>query len=105
MSLTPTQLSLRWLRDSGWTAEVVERWNPHARIRQDLFGFVDIIGVRRNETVAVQTTSATNVSARIRKIAESPYVAIVREAGWTIVVHGWAKRKGVWVLTRDEDIS
>ena len=103
--MTPTQLTLRHLREQGYTAEVVERWNPHARIRQDLFGIIDVIALRGNETLAVQTTSASNVAARIRKIADSPHVAAIREAGWTIRVHGWAKQSGRWVLHRDEDLS
>lgn len=105
MAISPTQLTLRQLRADGWTAEVVEHWNPHARVRNDLFGFVDVLALRANETLAVQTTSATNVAARIRKIAEHPNVAAVREAGWAIRVHGWAKKSGRWVLARDEDIS
>lgn len=106
MSLTPTQLTLRHLRDAGWpVVEVTEHWNPHARIRQDLFGFVDVVAIGPDGTLAVQTTSATNVSARIRKIAEHPNVGAVREAGWAIHVHGWAKRRGRWVLARDEDVS
>lgn len=106
MSLTPTKLTLRKLREDGWPlVEVVEHWNPHARVRQDLFGFVDVIAVRRDETLAVQTTTAGNVSARVRKIADHPNVGAVREAGWRIVVHGWAKQAGKWVLTREVDVS
>ena len=41
MSTSPTTLTLKHLREQGYTAEVVERWNPHARIRQDLFGIVE----------------------------------------------------------------
>lgn len=103
--LSPTQLSLKWLRDSGWTAEVVERWNPHARIRQDLFGFIDIIAIRRYETLAVQCTSVDGVSARLKKIRESPYLPLVRDACWSIVVHGWEKKNNRWVLARDEDLT
>jgi hypothetical protein len=36
--VTPTQRSLAYLRAEGWQVAIVERWNPHARIRQDLFG-------------------------------------------------------------------
>jgi hypothetical protein len=104
--VTPTQLTLRHLRANDWPlVEVVERWNPHARIRQDLFGFVDVIAVRRDETIAVQTTSAANVASRVRKIADHPNIGVVREAGWKIVVHGWAKKSGRWVLTREVDVS
>jgi hypothetical protein len=105
VTLSPTQLTLKHLRDQGYVAEVVEHWNPHARIRQDLFGFVDVLAVGKGETLAVQTTSAPNVSARMHKIADSPYIGAARDAGWTIRVHGWSKVKGRWVLKRDEDLS
>jgi carbonic anhydrase len=104
--LTPTELTLRHLKGEGYqTVEVVEHWNSHARIRQDLFGFVDVLAVGKGGTIAIQTTSAANVSARINKIAESPHVAAVRDAGWAIRVHGWKKVKGRWVLHRDVDVS
>lgn len=105
MTISPTTLTLKHLRDQGYTAEVVEHWNSHARIRQDLFGFVDVLAVKGDETLAVQTTSAANVSTRINKIAASPHVGAVRDAGWTIRVHGWAKVKNRWTLKRDEDVS
>ena len=105
--MSPTQLSLRWLRERGYTAEVVERYSAFDRKRHDLWGFADILAIRRNEVVAVQTTTAHNVNARIRKIADSPYVGVVREAGIGIHVHGWsqAKPRARWVLTRNEDLS
>lgn len=90
---SPTQLSLAALRAEGYTAQVVERWNPYARIRQDLFGFVDIVAIRDGETLGVQTTSASCMSARVRKIADAEHLAVVRAAGWRIEVHGWRKRK------------
>ena len=104
--MTPTQRSLAQLRADGWTAEVVEKWNPHARIRQDLFGFVDILAIRDGETLAVQTTSGDHVAERCRKIAEHPTVAAVREAGWAIHVHGWRKSAKTrrWEL-RTVDVS
>lgn len=106
MTTSPTTLTLRHLRADGWPlVQVVEHWNPHARVRNDLFGFVDVLAVGPHGTLAVQTTTATNVPARVRKIAEHEHVAAVREAGWAIHVHGWAKRNGRWVLARWEDVS
>jgi hypothetical protein len=106
VTISPTKLTLRHLREQGWPlVEVTEKWNPHAGIRQDLYGFVDVLAVGPEGTLAVQTTTAPNVSSRIRKIADSPHVGHVREAGWSIRVHGWAKKSGRWVLTRDEDLS
>ncbi len=75
---------------------VVEKWNPHARIRQDLFGFIDLVAVKRDETLAVQTTSLSNISQRVAKISESEAAPKVREAGWKIEVHGWRKLKTGW---------
>ena len=93
MTTSPTTLSLKALRDAGYVAAVVEHFNPHKRIRQDLFGFIDILAIRPGETLAVQTTSRSNMAARVRKIAEHDNVAAVREAGWRIEVHGWAQKK------------
>lgn len=64
-----------------------------------------MLALRGTETLAVQTTTAANVPARIRKIADSPLIGAVREAGWTVRVHGWAKKSNRWVLTRDENLS
>ena len=105
--MSPTQLSLRWLRERGYTAEVVERYSAFDRKRHDLWGFADILAIRRNEVMAVQTTTAHNVPARMKKIAEAPTVGAVREAGISIFVHGWsqARPRARWVLTRNEDLS
>ena len=106
MSTSPTKLTLAHLRDAGWPlVEVVERWNPHARIRQDLFGFIDVLAIGPDGTLAVQTTTTTNVSHRLAKIADHPNLPAAREAGWAIHIHGWAKRAGRWTLTREIDIS
>lgn len=101
---SPTSLTLRKLREDGYTAQVVEVWNPHARVRQDLFGFVDVLAVRGSETLAVQATSAPNVSTRVKKIGDSPLIGPVREAGWKIVVWGWAKKSNKWVLQREVEL-
>lgn len=97
MALSPTQLSLRTLRANGYIAEVVEKWIPGAGIRKDLFGFIDIVAVRDGETVGIQTTSKSNISARVRKIEDSPYLNQLRKANWTILVHGWYKADNRWV--------
>ncbi len=102
--LSPTQLTLRDLRNDGWTVAVVEKWNPHSRIRQDLFGFIDILALRQNETLAVQCTSAAHVMERVRKIADADTVAAVRDAGWRIEVWGWAKKGARWEC-RKVDVS
>jgi hypothetical protein len=104
--MTPTQLSLRHLRDAGWTVDVVEHWNHHALIREDLFGIIDIVALRGTETLGVQATSYTNISARVRKIAEASTTPALREAGWRLVVHGWQhKAKGARYILHERDVS
>ena len=104
MASSPTQLSLKKLRDEGWLAEVVEKWVPGANIRKDLWGWTDIVAIKDGETLAVQTTSYSNMSARAKKIAESDTVAEVRKAGWSIQIWGWRKVNNRWVCTI-KDIS
>lgn len=89
--MTPTARTLKKLRAEGWTAAVVERRNPGSFNTHDLFGFIDVLAIRGGETLAVQTTSASNVSSRLKKIADSEHVGAVRKAGWAIHVHGWRK--------------
>jgi len=105
--MSPTQLSLRWLRERGYTAAVVEHYSSFDRKRHDLFGFGDILALKRDEVLIVQTTTAHNVNARIKKIADSPHIGAVREAGVRVTCHGWsqAKPRARWVLTRNEDLS
>lgn len=96
MPVSPTQNTIKKMKADGYLTAVVERWNAHARIRQDLFGFIDVLGVRRGSTLAVQTTTKANLQARVKKIAESENIGFVREAGWCIEVHGWYKEKNRW---------
>lgn len=95
--MSPTQRTLAKLRKEGWTAAVVERRNHGAFVTHDLFGFIDVLAIRDGETLAVQTTSGSNVSSRVRKIADAEHLAAVRSAGWCIHVHGWRKNaRGRW---------
>jgi hypothetical protein len=80
------------LRADGWLVAVVERWNPYAKIRQDLFGFIDLIAIKGDATLAVQTTSGSNASARVKKIRETQAASVWLESpSRTIIVHGWRK--------------
>lgn len=103
--MSPTQRTLAELKKRGYRCAIVERFNPFAKIRQDLFGLVDVLALRDGETLAVQCTSGSNVSARVQKIAESEATPDLRKAGWKIFVWGWRKNsKGRYVL-REVDCS
>jgi hypothetical protein len=103
-SRSPTQRSLEYLRELGYHCEIVEKWNSFTKQRKDLWGWCDILAIRKDEVLAVQVT-ASAVADRIKKIQDSTTVALVRDAGIRIEVHGWRKNsKGRYVI-RVEDIS
>jgi hypothetical protein len=67
VATSPTQLTLKWLRDEGYLAEVVEKWLPGINVRKDLWGWCDIVALKDEETVAVQCTSWDNISSQVQK--------------------------------------
>ena len=87
---SPMQRSLALMRERGYHCEIVEH-RLHDGTTKDLFGFGDILCVHKEEgdVVIVQTTSRSNISARIKKIKESELLPVVRNAGFYIMVHGW----------------
>ena len=103
---SPTSRSKQHLEAAGYLVGVVEKWVqfPPPGHRVDLFGILDLVAVKDRETIGVQTTSGSNVSARIKKLEDSAALWMLRQAGWRIVVHGWRKARGRWQL-RVEDIS
>ena len=101
-ALTP--LTLKLLREEGYTVAVVEHWNSFVRIRQDLFGFIDVLALGNDETIAVQCCRRSDMATRRNKIADHENVGAVRKAGWRIEIHGWDKHNGRWRVAR-EDLS
>lgn len=104
---SPAARTLEELRKRGMLAQVVERWNAHARRRLDLFGFIDVVALDGQPGVlGVQTTTADHVSHRLEKLRTEVAGAMLRwiEAGNRLVIHGWAKRgprdtRKRWTLT------
>lgn len=93
---SPMALSLDKMRADGYLPWKTETWNSFARIRQDLWGWCDAIGVGREGVIAVQATSWDHVSERVKKIANSETIGPVREAGVKVVVWGWRKVGKTW---------
>ena len=100
--MTPTQRSLQLLRDEQWLVAIVEKWNQWAKVRVDLFGFGDLLALRGETALIVQTTSGSNVAARIAKIQASAEARVWLQApNHRIEVHGWRKvgargKRKVW---------
>lgn len=94
--MSPTQRTLKALRDQGYRVAIVEKWNPHARIRQDLYGCIDVLAIGNSETRAVQCTSLQNLNPRIEKLTHHEALPDMRNAGWRIECWGWRKLKSGW---------
>lgn len=94
MPKTPTTRSNEYARKRGWTSAVVEKWNPHVKIRQDLFGFGDILVIDDQQgSLIVQATSGSHVAARMTKIEENDVARVWLAADNRIEVWGWRKTK------------
>lgn len=90
--MSPTQRSVQKLKAEGWLVAIVEHWNPYAKVRQDLFGFIDILALCGDSLLAIQTTTGSNVSARIKKIQALQAAQLWLESNnRKIIVHGWTK--------------
>lgn len=109
MTASPTQRTLEHCRKLGWDAGVVERWNMHARVRHDLFGFVDIVALDpRTGLRMIQATTTDHMQERINKIeGDADLARIARSLGvrCAVEVWGWAKRgahgkRKLWTLRR-----
>lgn len=91
---TPTARTLKALRSEGHYIDVVERWiGPPggARVRRDLFGFIDLVAIRGKTLVGIQATTGSNTSSRITKITTDCRAEAIAwlKTGATIEVWGW----------------
>ena len=91
----PTQRSLNLLREQGYTVYIVESYNAYAKVRKDLFGFIDIAAIHPNRkgVLGVQTTTGSNLAARISKAEALPAYRLWLAAGNVVEFHGWRKLK------------
>ena len=94
MASSPTTRSLALMRKEGYTCAITEHYNAFVGIRQDLYGFIDIVCLRGGEVgvLGIQTTSTGNINARIKKIQANPIYILWLQCGNKLEVQGWAKR-------------
>ena len=92
--MSPTQRTLALVRKQGFVAQVVEHVVPRTFIRRDLFNIIDILAINANHTIGIQTTSGSNVSARIKKAIESEQLRLwLSSPDRRFLIHGWRKLK------------
>lgn len=108
MSSKPTQRTIAELKTMGFTYQVVERWNPFAKRRVDLFGIIDILAMRPGAgIIGIQTTDHTSHSKRRDKATAEPRLRQWIESGGRFELWSWGKRgergkRKVWTLRREE---
>jgi hypothetical protein len=100
--MTPQARAIQRLKADGYSVQTVEQIKriPGKTWRVDLFGAFDLLGVNSaGEVIAVQVTSRSNVSSRVRKIADLEVIGWLRKAGWALWVWGYGKTitKGDWL--------
>jgi hypothetical protein len=121
VGVSPTARTLKWLRDHGHVADVVEKWQTfpgaggrNIRIRRDLFGFADILALQiepesLGDVLLIQATAGNGGAhaARRTKIEALEVAQKIRESrtAW-IEVWSWAKRgargkRKLWTLRRE----
>jgi hypothetical protein len=96
MAMSTTQLSLNLMRERGYYAEVVEKYNSFTKRKNDFAGFLDLLCLQPGNVTGVQTTSLGNISSRINKIMEHENLDVVLASGIKVEVHGWVKRDNRW---------
>lgn len=100
---SPTKRTLDLFRTAGWTCAVVEKWNAYAKIRQDVFGFGDILAMRPGDGIALlQACAGASHAARVKKLRDEPRTWDWLRSGGQVAVVSWRKggergKRKTWV--------
>jgi hypothetical protein len=91
--MTPTQRTLKLLREQGRVCGIVERFNYHGGehgVRQDLFGFLDIVCIDPDLGIIGVQSCGQAFSEHVKKITDNDILPIwLRHARVELV--GWRK--------------
>lgn len=88
--------TIKQLKDQGITAKSVEKYNPYVGIRQDLFGFIDLIALDHNRgVIGIQVCSHGELNAHNEKFWNlRPEVTDwLKTPGTHLEMWGWRKLK------------
>ena len=97
--MTPTQRTLRALREQGRVCAIVERWNQHVGphgVRQDLFGIIDVLALDPERGVVGVQSCGENFAAHERLMLEERAQACIdwlSTPGTALELWGWRKVK------------
>ena len=102
--MTLEQRTIQELQELGMVADRVDGYLGPKR-SHDWLGFVDVLAFRPEHPrmMAVQVTSRTNISARVRKILDDHHevAAALVQSGHQLEVWGWDHpKRGLWRIRR-----
>lgn len=77
--MTPTQRTLKAMREQGRLCGIVEKFQQYAGkfgVRQDLFGFIDIIAIDPTEGIVAIQSCGQDYSGHVKKLTEERNEAV-----------------------------
>ena len=90
-SVSPAHRTILHLQQRGCLCDHVERRITHT-LKRDWLGFADIIAASTAGPIAVQATSSSNFSARLKKMEANEYIPELIKRGWSVELYGWDHR-------------
>lgn len=101
---SPSARAKKEYKCRGCSVYVTEKWNAFAGVRQDAFGFGDLLVICEPDIVLVQVTSGDNHLARKKKILSIPESFKWLNSGGKIVVMSFTKEKNGRYSMKEENI-
>lgn len=96
MATSATQRTIRALKQQGRVCAIVEKFNPHHGMRQDLFGIIDIIALDPQRGVVGVQSCTDTAGTHIKKLHEErrqQCVDWLSTPGTLLEIWAWGKRK------------
>ena len=100
MGISPTQRTLKYLRDAGYYCDMVERWiqnpkHPAGGFRKDYMGFGDILAFSEYSTLLVQSCGQS-YAKHLRDLLTNLNVPLwLANPNRKLILIGWRKVKKV----------
>lgn len=106
--MSPTQRARAHCKAMGWTSQIVERFNIYAKVRQDLFGCIDMIVLdgRGGGPLGVQVCAGSSHATRRTKALKQPglvhwLASPARFEVWSYAKRGARGKRKTWELRRE----
>jgi hypothetical protein len=94
------KLTREYLQAGGYIVDKAESYNAFSKRKKDLFKFIDFVAIHphKKELLAIQTTSKSNLTTRIKKAEGLDAYWHWLRTGNPVTFHGWYKEAGMWRL-------